>query len=104
MQWDEIINKLTSGGGTNLETAIVAATEVYAKANLFAGEAGVEGKDLENRIMYLTDMCPNVGTSDGKALFTITENNAKNNIFTTFIGVGVDFDTQLVEVIIILFF
>ena len=89
---------MTSGGGTNLESAIVQATDIYFKAGLFAGEGGVEGKDLENRVMFLTDMCPNVGTSDGKSLFTITENNAKNNIFTTFIGIGVDFDTNLVEV------
>lgn len=87
-----------------MESAILQATDVYCKAGLFAGEGGVEGKDLENRVIFLTDMCPNIGSTDGESLFKITENNAKNNIFTTFIGIGVDFDTKLVEVNIFLYF
>ena len=92
---------LEANGGTNLEAGIVSATSLFESANLINGEGGVEGIDLENRIMFFTDMIPNIGTTDGKQLCEITTRNSNRKLFTTFIGIGVDFDTSLVQVIII---
>jgi len=43
----------------------------------------------------MTDMCPTTTDPDGKALFRITEEAANENIFLTFVGIGVDFDAEL---------
>ena len=85
-------------GGTNLESGIRESTQQFLEYGVFNGEGGREGVDLENRIMFLTDMCPNIGTSDGRGLLNITEENATHSIFTTFVGLGVDFNSKLVEV------
>jgi len=46
--------------------------------------------------MYLTDMNP-TGSNQNGGLFKLAENLAVNNIFTTFVGVGLDFNSELVE-------
>lgn len=70
----------------------------FVKFGIFNGEGGVEGVDLENRIIYLTDMQPNAGSSDGKALLDLTKKNSNHGLYTTFVGLGVDFNSELVEV------
>ena len=51
----------------------------------------------ENRIFYLTDMCPNIHNVQGRTLSQSFQDNAKRKIYTTFIGVGIDFNTNLVR-------
>jgi hypothetical protein len=43
-------------------------------------------------------MCPNLGSHDAQSLLRITRHNADNKLFTTFVGIGLDFDTNLTEV------
>ena len=40
---------------------------------------------------------PNFGTTSTKGLLSYIEDNSKMGIYTTFIGVGVDFNTKLIE-------
>jgi len=93
------IDNIFARGGTNLENGIRVSAEQFLDYGVFNGEGGQEGIDLENRIIYLTDMCPNIGTSDGKGLLDITKENADNRLYTTFVGLGVDFDSKLVEIV-----
>ena len=53
--------------------------------------------EYENRIIFLTDAMPNLGETGDLGLFRMFEDNADQGIYTTFIGIGVDFNTELVE-------
>jgi len=55
--------------------------------------------DYENRIIYLTDALPNTGNTQDSSMLAHTEENAKKGIHTTFIGVGIDFNSGLIETI-----
>jgi Ca-activated chloride channel family protein len=50
--------------------------------------------------MFLTDMIPTSGDTNGDdSLVEMTRKNADSKIYTTFIGVGVDFNTNLVSLL-----
>jgi len=55
--------------------------------------------EYENRIIIITDAQPNTGDFSSAGLGGALARNADNRIYTTFIGVGVDFNTQLIELI-----
>ena len=55
------IDGLAQGGGTNLEQGILKSTAMFSNSDLHSAE-------VERRVMFLTDMCPNVGSHDGKSL------------------------------------
>jgi len=87
----EKIVQIKVRGGTCLSEGIKAGTALFKSVE--------KAQTNENRMIFLTDMIPNTGDTDGKALFNITKNNAQEKIYTTFIGVGVDFNTDLVALI-----
>ena len=74
-------------GGTNMDAGMDAAT-------LMIGEAA---DGYENRIIFLTDAMPNMGDISREGLLNTISRNAESGIYTTFIGIGVDFNTDLVE-------
>ncbi len=53
----------------------------------------------ENRIIFLTDAMPNRGELNKDGLFNLTKKASEQNIYTSFIGIGVDFNNDLVEYI-----
>ena len=53
--------------------------------------------EYENRIILITDAMPNTGMISDEGLLSYIKDNADKGIFTTFIGVGVDFNTELIE-------
>jgi len=55
--------------------------------------------EYENRIIFLTDAMPNVGEIGQDTLLGMLKANADKKIYTTFIGIGVDFNTELVNYI-----
>jgi len=55
--------------------------------------------EYENRIIFLTDAMPNVGEIGQNTLLGMLKTNADKKIYTTFIGIGVDFNTELVDYI-----
>jgi Ca-activated chloride channel family protein len=54
-------------------------------------------KEYENRVVFLTDAMPNSGELRKDRLFGLAKKASKKGIHTTFIGIGVDFNNDLVE-------
>jgi Ca-activated chloride channel family protein len=79
------------GGSTNMDAGLETATRQFR--NLLE----VNNNEYENRIIVLTDAQPNTGDYSSAGLVYQAEQNAANRIYTTVIGIGVDFNTQLVE-------
>ena len=78
-------------GGTNMEAGMMKGTAAFGKY----GE--IDPAEEENRIIFITDAMPNLGETGEGGLLRILRENARKGIYTTFIGVGVDFNTELVE-------
>ncbi len=85
------ILEITERGGTNMEAGIKKGTELY-KEYLNANQ-----DEYENRMIFITDAMPNIYDTSEEGLMGMTKINAANKIYTTFIGVGVDFNTQLID-------
>jgi len=79
-------------GGTNMEAGITLGVEQFNKALL-------NDRAYENRIIFITDAMPNRGATSESGLLGLGKKAAEKGIYTTFVGVGVDFNTQLVEAI-----
>ena len=80
-------------GGTNMESGITLGTSLFDDV-LESDQTG-----YENRIIFLTDAMPNTGSTERGQLFNLIEWNAEKKIYTTVIGIGVDFNTELIEYI-----
>ena len=78
-------------GGTNFEAGYKKATE------LFDEYKNSDANEYENRIIFITDAMPNYGVTSEEGLLSLVGKNANDGIYTTFIGVGVDFNTKLIE-------
>ena len=89
----EHILEITEGGGTNFEAGYTKATKLFEELK------NVDSNEYENRIIVITDAMPNYGTTSKEGLFGYVNENADDGIYTTFIGVGVDFNTELIETI-----
>jgi Ca-activated chloride channel family protein len=79
--------------GTNMEAGMKKGTALFDRF-LQANKS-----EYENRIIFLTDAMPNIGETGDLGLFRVFEDNADHGVYTTFIGIGVDFNTELVEAI-----
>jgi Ca-activated chloride channel family protein len=82
-----------ANGGTTMSAGMQKGT------SLFDEFAEADQYEYENRIIFITDAMPNQGETSEQGLLGMTEENANRRIHTTFIGVGVDFNTELVEYI-----
>ncbi len=87
---DHILD-LEEHGGTNMEAGMEKGTE------LFEEFLDADPEEYENRIIFLTDAMPNTGDYSERSLLGMVEGNADDGVSTTFIGIGVDFNTELVE-------
>ena len=85
----EILN-VRDMGGTNFEDG-------YRKALEILEDVDTNNDEYQNRIIVITDAMPNMGTTYSSDLEKMIEENSKKNIYTSFIGVGVDFNTEVVE-------
>ena len=90
---EDHILELAAGGGTYMSAGMEMGTD------LFAEYLDADQSEYENRIIFLTDAMPNIGETSEHGLLGITEDNADDNLYSTFIGIGVDFNTELVEYI-----
>jgi len=86
----EHILALTERGGTNWSAGYKEGLKLFE---------GINTSDplYENRIIFLTDAMPNTGELSKNKLFGLAKNASEKNIHTTFVGVGVDFNNDLVE-------
>lgn len=85
----------------------ISQIKPQGEKNMYAGMQ--KGKDLmdmylkentsnkENRIVFLTDAMPNTGYYDDSSRDKLAKKYADEKIYSTFIGIGVDFDTELIE-------
>ncbi len=80
---------LKEQGGTNWSAGYQEGLKLFDEVKLT--------KDYENRIVFLTDAMPNSGELRKDRLFGLAKEASKKGIHTTFIGVGVDFNNDLVE-------
>jgi Ca-activated chloride channel family protein len=78
-------------GGTNMSSGMLEATKML---EAFKNKTG---SDYESRIIFLTDAMPNKGMLNRKDIASIASTNADHKIFSTFIGIGVDFNSGLVD-------
>ena len=93
------IMEIRAYGGTNMEAGIRKGTEIFFRVR---GKVPVVDKKSDqeqyaDRIIFLTDAMPNTGETKEEEMLKSFRENAANSIYTTFIGVGVDFNTELVE-------
>lgn len=86
----EHILEIEARGGTNFEAGYKKGTDLFEDEVL-------NDKEYDNRIIVITDAMPNVGTTNKSDLLKYIESNSKNGIYTSFIGVGVDFNTEVIE-------
>ncbi|MGB5101579.1 MAG: VWA domain-containing protein [Methanothrix sp.] len=77
--------------GTNMEAGMEKGTALLDRF------LQADKSEYENRIIFLTDAMPNMGETGDLPLYRMLEDNAQRGIYTTFIGIGVDFNTELVE-------
>lgn len=87
----ENIMQIHPAGGTNMESGMTLGT------SLFDEFENIDSDEYENRIIFLTDAMPNLGDTSDDGLLGMISKNADEKIYTTFIGIGVDFNTELVE-------
>jgi Ca-activated chloride channel family protein len=87
------ISDIRAGNSTNLAAGMELGTDLVDKYSDY------DPYDYENRIIFLTDAMPNTGETGERSLLRLLKDNAENHIYTTFIGIGVDFNTELIEYI-----
>lgn len=79
-------------GGTNFSAGYKEGTKLYKDY--------LDMEGYQNRIIVITDAMPNVGEYTSDNLMGLVKGNAKSKIYTSLIGVGVDFNTELIEEIL----
>jgi len=84
------ILSLRPRGGTHLSAGMKMGTQLFE-------DLESDPKTDENRIIFLTDAMPNQGETSSRGLLGQVKTNAKRFIHSTMIGIGVDFQTELVE-------
>jgi len=87
------VMEITADGSTQMSAGMRMASKMLKEY------AGSDPGEYESRIIFLTDAMPNVGETSEEGLLGMTEKNAENRVYTTFIGMGVDFNTELVDYI-----
>ncbi len=83
------ILELQDRGGTNWSAGYRAGLKLF--------DGMEKSSEYENRIIFLTDAMPNQGELDREGLLGMAKDASQRDIHTTFIGVGVDFNNDLVE-------
>ena len=85
------IDRTTAGGSTNLDAGMRTATEMLRPYS------DSDATEYETRVIYLTDAMPNVGETSQGGFAGRLQDHADDGVYTTVIGVGVDFNSRLVE-------
>ncbi|MUV90227.1 VWA domain-containing protein [Halapricum sp. CBA1109] len=88
---DHIQEDVQARGGTNLDAGMAEATAMLEEY------AGADQTETENRQIVITDAMPNTGQTDDESLQDRLDDHAENTIHTSFVGVGVDFNPELVD-------
>ncbi|MFH0782978.1 MAG: VWA domain-containing protein [Pseudomonadota bacterium] len=87
------ILELKQQGGTNWKAGYDDGVKLFSSMEKSLADPNI----YENRIIFITDAMPNIGELSKDGLFGMVRDAANNGIFTTFIGVGIDFNPDLVQ-------
>jgi Ca-activated chloride channel family protein len=85
------VEEMRANGGTNLDAGMQEAEEMVSEY--------AEGSERETRVIYVTDAMPNQGGTSSEHLGDRLGDHAEDGIHSTFVGVGVDFNANLVDTI-----
>ena len=85
------IRALRPLGGTNLDAGLALATSLMQAAR------ASDPDTVENRVVFMTDAMPNLGSTSDAAFLARLRDNAAIRLYSTVIGIGLDFNTELVE-------
>ncbi len=81
------IREIAAGGSTNLADGFEAAVDMLVD--------GTPNSDVERRVVFMTDMMPNTGTTGDSELTQLFADAAAEGVHTTFIGMGLDANAEL---------
>jgi len=84
--------ELQADGGTNLSAGLDNAVDLLS-------EHDPDPAERETRTVVLTDAMPNLGETSEGGLRSTLETQAERYRHVTFVGVGVDFNTEIVDAI-----
>lgn len=85
------ICELEAQGGTNMEAGLLMSM------GMLEGKHNVDQNEFENRIIFLTDAMPNTDDTSEDGLLALTQQAEKTGAHMTFVGIGIDFNPELVE-------
>lgn len=85
------ILEIRENGGTDMELGMELGTELFDELK------DVDPEEYENRIIFLTDAMPNTGDISEDGLMGQMATNANDAIHSSFIGIGLDFNSELIE-------
>jgi len=85
------ILELRPQGGTNMSAGMKEGTDQFSEY------LSADSDEFENRIIFLTDAQPNRGDITETGMLGVTKGNADKKVYTSFVGIGVDFNTELIE-------
>lgn len=83
------IRQISAGGSTNLADGFDTAEEMLGAAD--------PDPQTERRVVFMTDMMPNTGATHSEELTDLFAEAATQGIHTTFIGMGLDANAELVD-------
>ncbi len=86
-----VINGLSAGGSTDIESALSAAFEQLSETDNSAG--------MDQRVLLFTDALPNTGNTAEDDFLTLSQTYADQGIGITAFGVGLDFGVELATAI-----
>jgi len=85
------VRRISADGSTSLSDGMDEATAMLRRFE------DADPTEYENRIVFVTDAMPNTDETTRTGLLNRIEENAERGVHTTFVGVGVDYNTELVE-------
>ena len=85
------VQNVAPSGGTRLSAGMEEASAMFDEFE------NADPTEYENRVVFVTDAMPNTGDTTRSGLLDRIEENADRGVHTTFVGVGVDYNTELVE-------
>ncbi|QCC51412.1 vWA domain-containing protein [Halapricum salinum] len=85
------IREVSAGGGTNMEDGFEAAWDLLQ-------DAPAE-PETERRVVFMTDMMPNMGGTGQSQLRELFADAAADGIHTTFLGMGLDENADLADAV-----
>lgn len=91
------IMQLKPTNGTNMSAGLEAGSRLLRCNDALEASAQCVADGYAKRIIFITDAMPNQGEFGAKGLHGLIEQYANERIETTLLGVGVDFQTELVE-------